>query len=547
MSQKKVRCHACRKRQRGCFWESQDAQACQRCTQLKIDCIPFNEDHNDDSDLLPMEFNDKEVEYWRNEITGLDEEMRQLEIVIKTTSSKVALSQKQLEWDLTIENGLLKLHTDIQSIQELLLYSQAFIKHIVPLQGLFKKETIRFESMSFHIITSTFRLLLASCEQHITVNRAIHRPLHFFSLQHAHHQSIINHLVQIYVNRKNSRRLFVHIPTFLQHYQSLDDPLECPITLAICVHTICTTRHAVTNSAIERREMADFFYDKCTDILFEMFDDPTKKLETLFTINLLQHYIIFVLLRVTEARRLATIAYTLCKDLEPNLRHGKHPGLPWSPEVLRVLFQRHNFYAESTLTLLDFMIDENKSKSLVSIEYLDTISDEDDTTREFIDMHNHLLQLCSSPYMAALTRSSKVMAGDDDKQWDYECRLEAILRLDSAIRDWWNELPSNLRLCDELYPEHAVEMIDKNNSVAKAVIFCFVHSILLKVYICVLNLPATTLLCTDEQKKLFEDHTKFGANSRSCELVLRTVTRMFRIQEDMRPRKFSYARVSLMN
>ena len=313
-----------------------------------------------------------------------------------------------MEWNLSIDqDGLLELHTDIQSIQELLLYSQAFVKFISPLNGLFNKSSISFQSTSFHLIISVFHLILYEKEKNrlcMGDNVYYSKVSSIHQQPHSYYRSVMDHLVKLYVNRENSRRLLVHTPTYIQHYKDIQDPLTCPVTLAICVHTVCTARHVIKYSATERRQLADFYYEKCKDILFDRFDDPSRKLETLVTINILQHFIIFVLLRMTEARRFATIAYSICKDLEVDMNRGIYPKLKCEPQILKVLLQRHYFYAESTLTMLDFMIDKNQTKSHVPVTYLDAMPDEDLRTKHFIEMHNHLLQLCTSPYMGALTK-----------------------------------------------------------------------------------------------------------------------------------------------
>ncbi|KAI9261433.1 hypothetical protein BDA99DRAFT_511354 [Phascolomyces articulosus] len=546
----KVRCHACRKRHRGCFWSNDNPNGCIRCTRLKIECIPYKHDYTNEKDLLPRERNRKQIEYWQNQIAQLSNDIQQFESAIQLAGNRISIAKKrkqleqQVEWSLTIdEDGLLKLNTDIESMQELLLYSQAFVKYISPLNGLFNKSSISFQSTSFHLIISAFHLILYEKEKKrlcMGDNIYYSRLSSIQQQQHSYYRSIMDHLIKLYVNRKNSRRLLVHIPTFIQHYNDLEDPLTCPVTLAICVHTVCTARHVIKYSATERRQLADFFYDKCKDILFEIFDDPSRKLETLTTINILQHFVIFVLLRMTEARRFATIAYALCKDLEMDISRGKYPEeANCPPQILRVLFQRHFFYAESTLIMLDYMIDKCHTKSSVSVTYLDTMPDEDERNQHFIEMHNYLLELCTCPYMGALTRGKMAENSKECEEWEEGSVLEVILRLDHIIRDWWSDLPPHLRLCDNLYAVNAMEMTKRNTSVVKAVIFSFVHSILLKMWIYLLSVSpdtyTTSMKLSDNDKRLLCRETQFNTSIRSCELLLSTMTRLFHLHDDIVP------------
>ncbi|KAG2222448.1 hypothetical protein INT45_009460 [Circinella minor] len=542
----KVRCHACRKRHRGCFWSNDNPNGCIRCTRLKIECTPYKPDYTNEKDLLPRERNRKQIEYWQNQIAQLSNDIQEFESAIQIAGDRIAVAkrrkelEKQVEWNLSIDqNGLLKLHTDIQSIQELLLYSQAFVKYVSPLNGLFSKSSISFQSTSFHLIISVFHLILYEKEKKrlcMGDNIYYSRLSSIHQQPHSYYRSIMDHLVKLYVNRENSRRLLVHTPTYIQHYKDIHDPLTCPVTLAICVHTVCTARHVIKYSATERRQLADFYYDKCKDILFDRFDDPSRKLETLVTINILQHFVIFVLLRMTEARRFATIAFSICKDLEVDMNRGKYPKLKCEPQVLKVLLQRHYFYAESTLTMLDFMIDKNQTKSHVPVTYLDAMPDEDLQTKHFIEMHNHLLQLCTSPYMCALTKG-KMMDYSHDAEDETESVIEVIFRLNRVIRNWWDELPRHLRLCDGLYAVNAMEMTKRNTSVVKTIVFSFIHSILLKMWIFLLNSSADTTVTSikEDDTSIFCRKTQVDSSIQSCELLLSSMTRLFQLHDDIVP------------
>ncbi|KAI7849002.1 hypothetical protein BDC45DRAFT_521709 [Circinella umbellata] len=624
MSSKTI-CHACKKRQRGCFWTTQTAKICVRCTKLNLKCIPFEQvtnDHNDD-DVLPKEFAVKAIDYWRHQIEQLENDMQQLENdtqclatenrhkednnsyhdnrinvtrqnfsnneskkivqtrrnVMSSLGQQISPQQKQeYEWKLTVQDGLLRLHNKFESIQELLQYSDAFMAHLSPFRGVFQKSLIHLETMSFNLLLRTFRFVFLSIEDsesnkrsrsslssrfHKTNNAFNNQHLHNPQRQqhhqeqsyinntikhptipclHMHYQPIIDHLIHIYSNHENSRRLFLHVPTFLKHHHNLQDPLSCPITLAVCVHILCTTRQMITHSAAERRAIANFFYDKCKDILFDMFDDPKRKLETIVVINLLQHFTTFILLRVNESRRWTTVAHQLCKDLESSFEqriYRQQEEVTWlQPGMERVLLQRHAFYTKNNFQLLDFIMDESKhvqysAKLDMTVSYMEVMPGEDIRTCEMIEAHNRLLQLCTNPYMAAITTHSQKLDGSSKNA---EVSFDILMRLNNAIRDWWNDLPVFLRLCDDPYAENAMDAIEKNTSVPKALIFSFIHSILLKIDACVLdvvNLSSCGMEDYDDDAKessisydekiLLYNRAKSNAKIRSCELLLSTV------------------------
>ncbi|KAI9485125.1 hypothetical protein BDB00DRAFT_851140 [Zychaea mexicana] len=620
MSSRKPICHACRRRQRGCIWPTKAATVCVRCTKLNLKCIPSEEiyDSDNDDDILPKEFAVKAIKYWSHQIDQLETDMQRLEHTTqnlsKLTSSggsyddhthhrnddgndisddvkkasadnnnlatkatmenyKGLVSRqppKQFEWKLSIRDGLLKLHSKVDTIEELLQYSHAFLEYLAPFEGVFQKSIINLDSMSYNILIRTFRIIFrlnetkgrspsSSLSSHLSLRRVQQQTIpQLQSYLHRHYQFIIDHLINTYCERENSRRIFLHIPAFREHYRKLKDPLTCPITLAVCIHTLCTSKRIITHSATELRELADYLYAKCKKILYDMFDDPARKIETIVVINFLQHFMIFVLLRFNEARRWSTVAYSLCKDLESDLhqktqRQQHNACLPL--DMQKILLQRHFFYIENMLQLLSFMLDTKMfGQGLVKLDmkvaYLEVMPGEDTTTSVLIEAHNRLLQLSTSPYMAAITTQMKNIA---DSTSNPERFIDILVRLDTTIRDWWSELPACLRLCDDLYAEDAEAAIEQNNSVAKAIVFSFVHSILFRIYAFVLDLDIEAAsndddnsivgdggnTCQDEKKLLF-NRAKSSATVRSCELVLRTVTRMFTLHEDVLPFMFEF-------
>ncbi|KAI9243623.1 hypothetical protein BDA99DRAFT_317361 [Phascolomyces articulosus] len=398
---------------------------------------------------------DSNVKY-ENRVHDATQAMAIYKSLVSTTATTTEGQQKQpFGWELTIKDGLLELNSDIDTIEELLQYSNSFIKHLSPFRGVFQKSSIYLETTSFNLLIRTFRFIFLSIENlaskrssqqcnllsvpqqqqqqhqhnyHHYVQREHQQQI---SIQHPsipylhlHYRSIVDHLIHIYSNHENSRRLFLHVPTFLNYYQHLQDPLTCPITLAVCVHTLCTARRMITHSASERRAIANFFYDKCKDILYDIFDDPDYKLETIIVINLLQHFVMFVLLRFNEARRWITIAHCLCKNLESNNMtdegvtqpHHQHQPkkcqqltLYLPSDIKHALLQRHIFYTENTYQLLDFIVDETASgphprkMNSMKVSYMQSIPGEDRGTCEMIEAHNRLLQLCTNPYMAAIS------------------------------------------------------------------------------------------------------------------------------------------------
>ena len=127
------------------------------------------------------------------------------------------------------------------------------------------------------------------------------------------------------------------------------------------------------------------------------------------------------------------------------------------------------------------------------------------------------------------------------------------MRLDNAVRDWWSNLPLFLRLCDDPYSENAMDAIEKNKSVPKALIFSFMHSILLKIDTCVLGVvdisssgmeeddnddeKESSISC--DEKLLLYNRAKSNAKIRSCELLLSTITCIVSSEKDVLSCKYN--------
>ncbi|KAI8144968.1 hypothetical protein BJV82DRAFT_667505 [Fennellomyces sp. T-0311] len=148
----------------------------------------------------------------------------------------------------------------------------------------------------------------------------------------------------------------VHQPTFLEYYRRLDNPTNDALVLAICVDALPQIRHMLKYNSSEIRALIDIFYDRCRDLLFDMYDDPTKKLQIIMTTTLLQQYVSDVVLNFAEARLIISLAL---------LRHYFR---------LEMLNRTHRLLEE-------YKIDFTMSTSMEMMEVLD---DEPEKTKEYM-------------------------------------------------------------------------------------------------------------------------------------------------------------------
>ncbi|KAI8141086.1 hypothetical protein BJV82DRAFT_187897 [Fennellomyces sp. T-0311] len=523
---RKTPCRACKKRQRGCFYH-QNSSVCVRCTKLKLTCIPIDNLPDDDDDVLPKEYIPKTLEYWRYQVTQLDQEMKYLERNVRECSTMA----KQGQWQLSVEDGKLKLQTAIKSIEEMIMYSRASLRYISPFKGLFNNVPIRCENATFTPILRAFRKMFTRVINEPDRPRLAEEQLQTTS---EHYRTIIDHIIHVYFQYKNPRLPFLHAPTFFEHYRNLADPLSCPVTLAVCVNTVCTSRRHLDYSADERRHLAEFFYTKCKAILVDIFDAPSRKLETIFSVTFLHHYVTFILLQPSEARRLVTIAYLLCRELDSQADDNDVPAM-------RILIHRHSMFAENALSVLSFLMDERPSPySLLCARLMETIPGEDDATCQNIDMYNHLLPFVTNPQLrAAMDPMDHMISGGSD-----HVTLEAVFRLDLMVHEWWKGLPNHLRVCDDLFAENATSSIQQNTSIHKAIVFSCAHATLLRLYACLItperfpqdgDSPTGDDESNHEELVMLLNERAKNVIMRSSDALLSTILHIHHTQADMPP------------
>lgn len=290
----------------------------------------------------------KDIQRWLNDVTALQAEMRQLEAAIRaasvpalcnssnsnssdTDSEHSALSpmtptssdntvftnvakSAEPNWKLSIVNGTVRLETSIRSIDELLQFSQASFRYLSPFSSLFANESVVFESTSAHVVSTALRLV---SRQSLRQSRMKLLPVKLPIVYD--YRPIIDKLVNLHIECHKNRIPLLHAPTFMTYYRSLDDPFKSPVVMAVCVNMLGSFRRGIDYTAQEKRQLSDFFYQKCRDLLLDMFDDPDRRLETVITISLLITYVSLIRLEFAEARRLATIASLIAKDIDSSV------------------------------------------------------------------------------------------------------------------------------------------------------------------------------------------------------------------------------------
>ncbi|KAI8145381.1 hypothetical protein BJV82DRAFT_666641 [Fennellomyces sp. T-0311] len=435
-------CRECKIRQRRCIWKGDDTKECDRCSKLGIECIATDKD-------TPLtkaqDYHEKLQSRWKT-VNELDSEMGQL-VAMKTAVEQdiVTRQRSRMEWQLSIINGVLKLETPIRTIEEVIMFSYASRRYLSPFAAMFNIQPIRFESASVSITLGLVKIIQRHKtpkprRKQLAVNGYDRIP---------DHRDAIDYLVPLYLKHYNSAAGMVHEPNILERYHDLDDPTNSAILLAICIDTLSRIRHLLKYSPIETYMLSESLYNRCKDLLFDMYNDPSQMLEVVIVTSLLQHYLSGMLLNYLEANRLASVALLACADLQKNCKS--------MTPVERVLFQRHYFNLELTNRLSkmlhDGKVDFEKSQAMNTLEVLD---DEPEKVKEYISFANHFFRLFGSHYVSSmLTKITKIFYGEY-----CDIALEDIVGYEPFLKDWWASLPLDYQVCKNPFDLDAYKLVE---------------------------------------------------------------------------------------
>ncbi|KAI8144970.1 hypothetical protein BJV82DRAFT_606941, partial [Fennellomyces sp. T-0311] len=459
-------CRECKRARKGCIWKNAEIQVCNRCSKLKHDCVSV-----DDKSIVPsvLHDDDQDLQTLWCIIIGLESEMQQMEAT-KTMVEQTLINNQHkdpVEWELSVTNGTMRLETPIRTMEELAMFAQASLRYLSPFSGMFNKHSIRFESPSISLTLG----LSSVIQRHEMLNPRRKRYAMLSRRSNSapetpafDYRAIINHLVLIYLEHHNSVIGLVHQPTFLKYYRSLDDPLDSALTLAVCVDALARLRHLLKQSPSEVCFLSETFYSRCKGLLFDMYDDPAKKLEVIVVTSLLQQYLSDVLLNFIEANRLTTVALLACADLA-NCVNEMTP-------VERVLFQRNYFQLEvlnrTFKMLYEDKIDFAMPMDMIEMEVLD---DEPEKTKMYMSLANHILRLLGSRFVSTIVgKINNIIYGQP-----CDLLFEDILRYEPIVMEWWGSLPAEYRICEDPFDLYAYKLVERKVSPKRLLPFIILH------------------------------------------------------------------------
>ncbi|KAI8144730.1 hypothetical protein BJV82DRAFT_606010 [Fennellomyces sp. T-0311] len=480
-------CKTCKLRRRRCD-RDHDQMKCERCTRLQLECTPCNDNFNNfENDLIIVQDGYQEVQNWQTDADRLDSEMEQL-TVMKAEVQVASTQRSPVEWQLSITNGVIRLNTPIRTMEELHMFSQASIRYLSPFIGVFERAPLRFESSSVSIsfgLTSIIQQQELLKPRNKRFSTAAYEDININSLTADEYRDIIRHLIPLYLHYYVCIVGLLHVPSFFEYYNSLDDPLNNAVVLAMCIDALIYLRHGLTYSPAKRRVLADAFYDKCTELLFDMYDDPKQKLQVVFTTSFLQTYLRDVTLNNQKADNLTAVALLICAELQ----NDRNITLT---RVQSIILHRHYLYLEASsrffYMLREGKIDFTLPRTVKKVEWLD---DEPEKTKAYMMLCNHLFLLLGSSFITKMIEKvSSTFLGKS-----CEVTLEDILMFKPLVHEAWSSLSNESRLCDDPFHPEAYKHVTQ--VVPGYQLYPFVALHMLTIVICASTLRPNDISCAD--------------------------------------------------
>ncbi|KAI8640657.1 hypothetical protein BD408DRAFT_369629 [Parasitella parasitica] len=418
------------------------------------------------------------------QVRDLEKQLRSLEL---TLTQEKALIKKEPRWDIRFVDGQLRLQTEIRNLEELMMYGHSAIRYLSPFGSVFQTKSLLFERMNTSFVKTAMQLVTTADEvidpRSVSSPKAISKRFSIGVASFLKPQLLVRRLVDNYFSCFNDTVPILHEPTFMKHFESLENPLQDPIVLAVCTcSAISTCKHNFLISH-EKRYFSEYFFELGMEKLVDIFDDPEKALESVLTINLMLPFMITTL-RIAEGHKWASVALLLCNNLQkenPEYKHGG-PDLPRMTRIKYAIIHRNCVLSECAIAIIDFIRHDKRNEIKQNKVKFDILPDESRKIKNILKMFNLILGLSLHPaFIAVVTQARQLAAGDVA-----ELSFEEIVRYEETVIEWWHNLPEDLKMCAEPF-NLSKEIIEKETDVCRVLMASYVHTITLSIQGCLIQ------------------------------------------------------------
>ncbi|KAF1805801.1 hypothetical protein FB192DRAFT_1364510 [Mucor lusitanicus] len=482
---KKIPCQYCRQRRRKCE-RLHGNEACQRCLQANRKCTTQYIYVQDDL-LLPEDEKQDEgqsLELYQ-QVRHLEEQIRSLETSLHQQKALI----KEPTWDLQIVNGELRLATEIKSLEELMLYGKSAIQYLSPFGDTFRAKTIVIrQHMHTSLVQNAMQIISRSFQQaddprSTSSPKAISKRFSTGVSAFLEPRFFIERLITNFFSCFNDIVSILHEPSFMEHFHTLQDPMQDPVVLAICTcSAISTCKHNFFSSH-EKRYFSEYFYDLTMEKLVDMFDDPDKALESVLVIHLLIPFMVTTS-RVAESFKWSSMAMVLCDSLQKEYPDYAKGG-PHLPRMTRIKYSI--IHRNSVLPFRDFITCNERTLIKEHHIPIDILPDEPEKTRSIFKVFNLILSLSTDPaFVALVTQARQVSSISQDAAAEIEMNVEDIMRYEDTLRAWWRQLPHDIKICSDPFAL-TKDIIERETDPCKIIMASYVHVTTIKIQACLIQ------------------------------------------------------------
>ncbi|KAI8353984.1 hypothetical protein BD560DRAFT_426918 [Blakeslea trispora] len=428
----------CKQKRRKCE-RTKDSESCRRCVRLKKPCISYKtrfkptiqEDTVDNS-------SNELLEVMCPQIDQLEDAIQALQLQIQTAKQNKAEPSWQLEW----MDGRLLLQTDITCMDELIQYASAFSRYLSPFGHTWSRQSLVYQPLQTHTALMTaLTILRTQCRYKLIKPK--HTPPSMHHVRSHRPELLVYPLIDLYFQCYTDHLPLFHEPSFRIYLSSLKNPLEDPVTLALCAAaSVLTCPHAIFQHPSEKRFMADYFCERTIQVMEAMYDDPARALEVLICFNLLQP-VMRIALELDSLRRWHALVIVLIVVLEHQL---SKPAKDRESRIRQAVIHRNIATVQCNSYFIDMLNDRQIRNKRLSIVF-DVLPDESEKAKGLIDTQNHLDRLRQTPLHARIYSQIATTRAPSRFQFD----LEEIVMYEDVVQQWWRGLPKTHKITDQLF------------------------------------------------------------------------------------------------
>lgn len=480
----------CKQRRRKCE-RLYEHDSCERCVKMKKKCVPqelqykgYSSTEEYEDDCSEDQNSNMELDALYGQVRDLEKQLQSLELDLQQEKT---LIKKEPRWNIRFVDGELRLETEIRNLEELMLYGQSAIRYLSPFGNTFQAKSLLFERKSLSFVKTAMQLVAIAYDRtdpdSASSPKVISRRFSIGVPAFLKPQSLVRRLIDNYFSCFNDTVPILHEPTFMEHLEGLENPMDDPVVLAVCTSAaVVTCKHNFLNSS-EKRYFSEYFFELSINKLVDMFDDPDKALESVLMINLMLPFMMQTL-RISEAYKWVSMALLLCKNLQtenPECTKGG-PGVPRMVRIKYALIHRNSVLCECAIAIIDFVKNDKRNEIKPSDVQFDILPDETRKTKNILKMFNKILGLSLHPsFIAVVTQARHLAAGDVA-----ELSFEELIRYEETVVEWWHNLPEELKMCREPF-NLTKEAIEKETDVRKILMASYVHTITLSIQGCLIR------------------------------------------------------------